>query len=571
MSTTLERIQYGYDRDSWRTWRRRVLATGLDNYYDYDGLGQVTEASQGNLNLNLSAISGVPVAQESWAYDPTGNWESYSQLTGKQTRVHDKGNRLMQMDRPYSGTDYPIVQDACGRMTLMADGINIASKAVTWDAWNRVTAVQGYGSYAYDGLSRRNVESPAGGAATAVYYSDAWKPLQKGTVEEGTTPQEQFLWGARHRDELVRRDRAPSGSGPLTETRYVLMDYFSPAAITDETGTVTERYQFSAFGLRSILAPDFSPRYTSECAFEFAFQGQFLDPSTGLMDYGYRYYSPPLGRWLSKDPIGIQGGLNIYAFVGNAPVQATDYLGLVDDWTGKISPTTMSIIDCSSFNGSIDPSQFAQGVLSALGNGFLPDNLSAQIGMLAVDFDQLTAGGPYAFDQANSIMTIMQIDIGMNNQTFITSYMAQQAADTASLQNTLNNLNTAMRAYADVLTMGGADPVFQAPTSGGLGVVGSTGRASGEFNSDGTSSFTYSPILSSRSPSGYAGAHYSGGIGGATTSGLNASAGFGIDGVGGYLSVTADPRNFGISFDLILGAATSKFNYSIGGTTVFPK
>ena len=47
-------------------------------------------------------------------------------------------------------------------------------------------------------------------------------------------------------------------------TRYVLMDYFSPAAIADENGAVTERYDFSAFGVRRIMTPEFVPRDQSD-------------------------------------------------------------------------------------------------------------------------------------------------------------------------------------------------------------------------------------------------------------------------------------------------------------------
>ena len=77
MSTTLERLQYGFDRDSRRTWRRRAVTTGEDNAYGYDGLSQVAQAALGSLNLSGSAISGVPAEAESWDYDPTGNWRGY--------------------------------------------------------------------------------------------------------------------------------------------------------------------------------------------------------------------------------------------------------------------------------------------------------------------------------------------------------------------------------------------------------------------------------------------------------------------------------------------------------------
>ncbi len=55
-----ERVQYGFDRDSRRTWRRRVEVTGWDNAYHYDSLGQLQAEGLGDLNLNQTAIGGIP-------------------------------------------------------------------------------------------------------------------------------------------------------------------------------------------------------------------------------------------------------------------------------------------------------------------------------------------------------------------------------------------------------------------------------------------------------------------------------------------------------------------------------
>lgn len=49
--------------------------------------------------------------------------------------------------------------------------------------------------------------------------------------------------------------------------------------------------------------------------------------ATGLFYYGYRYYDPLTGRWPSRDPIEEKGGVNLYGFVGNAPVDLFDVLG----------------------------------------------------------------------------------------------------------------------------------------------------------------------------------------------------------------------------------------------------
>jgi RHS repeat-associated protein len=139
----------------------------------------------------------------------------------------------------------------------------------------------------------------------------------------------QYVWGARpsHRDELVLRDRDTTGDGTLDERLYVLMDYFNPVAVVDTTGEVKERYAWSAFGLRSVLAPNWAPRAGSLFDWDFAFHGQFLDQETGYYNYGYRYYSPNLGRWLSRDPIEEEGGANLYASVGNNGVGKIDLLG----------------------------------------------------------------------------------------------------------------------------------------------------------------------------------------------------------------------------------------------------
>ena len=60
----------------------------------------------------------------------------------------------------------------------------------------------------------------------------------------------------------------------------------------------------------------------------FRFSAKYTDAETGLVMYPYRPYLPPLGRWLSRDPIEEEGGYNLYGFVGNDSIDQTDSLGL---------------------------------------------------------------------------------------------------------------------------------------------------------------------------------------------------------------------------------------------------
>jgi RHS repeat-associated protein len=53
------------------------------------------------------------------------------------------------------------------------------------------------------------------------------------------------------------------------------------------------------------------------------------DDKTGLSYYGYRFYAPALGRWMTRDPIGERGGINLYGFVDNNPINYVDPDGRV--------------------------------------------------------------------------------------------------------------------------------------------------------------------------------------------------------------------------------------------------
>jgi len=85
--------------------------------------------------------------------------------------------------------------------------------------------------------------------------------------------------------------------------------------------TVVAHYEYSPFGKLTSSsgskADDFNHRFSTK----------YHDTETALYYYGYRYYSSELGRWVSRDPIEENGGINIYAFVGNGTVNRYDILG----------------------------------------------------------------------------------------------------------------------------------------------------------------------------------------------------------------------------------------------------
>ena len=89
-------------------------------------------------------------------------------------------------------------------------------------------------------------------------------------------------------------------------------------------GASVARYEYSPFGETTAKTGSMADTFTHR------FSTKPFDAETGLAMYQLRPYEPVLGRWLSKDPIDEQGGLNLYGFAGNDPVNRWDYLGLLE-------------------------------------------------------------------------------------------------------------------------------------------------------------------------------------------------------------------------------------------------
>ena len=342
-----DRIQYGYDRAGHRTWRKDInQSASYDEHYGYDDLYQVTDFERGDLNLNQTAIGGVPEFEQHFEFDQTGNWNRFQTKedgteTKDQSRVHNQDNQITQID----GSNEGILFDRAGNALHMPPGVDgdwNQYKKLTWDAWNRLVKVEDQdgnlvAEYQYDAATRRTVKV-VDGQATRFYYNDLWKCVEE-RENASTDAKIHYFWGARdgHRDELIRRDRDVNNNGTLNESIYCLMDYYNPTLVVDVNGNVLERYQFNAFGKRLITDSAGTVLNGSSLDLVFAFHGEYEDAETDWHNYGYRYYCPDLGRWLSKDPIREEGGTNLYGFANNNSIEFVDVLGAVyqSKWLAK--------------------------------------------------------------------------------------------------------------------------------------------------------------------------------------------------------------------------------------------
>lgn len=86
----------------------------------------------------------------------------------------------------------------------------------------------------------------------------------------------------------------------------------STRALTNANGSVVESINYDSFG----NGASNRTRY--------GYTGREWDADTGLYYYRARWYDPQVGRFISEDPSGFEGGINPYAYVGNSPLQFVD-------------------------------------------------------------------------------------------------------------------------------------------------------------------------------------------------------------------------------------------------------
>jgi RHS repeat-associated protein len=167
-------------------------------------------------------------------------------------------------------------------------------------------------------------------------------------------------------------------------TRYVygthvnVPDYLVRAGITyrlvtDQLGSVREVINTSTGAVVSNLTYDVWGNVTSStnASFQpFGFAGGLRDDATGLTHFGAREYTPELGRWTMKDPIGFGGGLtNLYGYVGNDPMNSIDLNGL---WTASIGVSISFVFAGTSGSfgiGYVVDSHGCIGTYSSFGGG----------------------------------------------------------------------------------------------------------------------------------------------------------------------------------------------------------
>jgi RHS repeat-associated protein len=119
-----------------------------------------------------------------------------------------------------------------------------------------------------------------------------------------------------------------NGSAVTPGTYYIHHNHRGDVIVTRNGTTTTGTYDYSAFGSLKTQTG------TDVCRFKFSSKER--EASCGFSYYGVRFYAPQWQRWPNHDPIGERGGINLYDYVGNNPINFYDPLGL---WTFQVGVT----------------------------------------------------------------------------------------------------------------------------------------------------------------------------------------------------------------------------------------
>jgi RHS repeat-associated protein len=286
-------VGYTYD-----TAGRRVSASlpgGITASYGYDAASQLTAITYASGATTLGTLT--------YGYDLAGRVNArggslfQSLLPAAVTSVsYDLANRLTS--RTASGVTVTPSWDANGNLA------NDGQHALSFDARNRLTAIAGVASFAYDGFGRR-VTATRAGVATSFLY-DGWDVAQE---QQGGAASANLLAGSGIDEHLSR-----NGS-------TYLADALGSTVALASGGAVKTSYGYDPYGAAQVTgtASDNTFQYTGR-----------ENDGTRLYYYRARYYAPLWGRFISEDPIGFAGGdVNLYRYVGNDPIDFSDPSGLI--------------------------------------------------------------------------------------------------------------------------------------------------------------------------------------------------------------------------------------------------
>ena len=302
---------------------RGISSVGGATTYGYDNLSRLTSLAN-NLNGTVYDIT--------WTF-PTYNAANQIVTWGATSTVYDYVETATTTTaKTYDGLnrDATITAITGGYDTngnLAKDG----TRTMGYDVYNRLLTATGTGTYVglnlklvYDTEGRLAKYSTDGGTTYTTFLYDGTNLIAEynnaGTLTEryihGTGTDEPVVW--YHGSAVT-----------ATEQKFLYQNYQgSVIAYADSAGIMGDYYKYGAYGEpKKAGNTDSWPSAFAGSGPRFRYTGQLALPEVGLYYYKARVYDPGFGRFLQTDPIGSKDDLDLYAYVGGDPINATDPTG----------------------------------------------------------------------------------------------------------------------------------------------------------------------------------------------------------------------------------------------------
>ena len=279
----------------------------------YNNLNQLIGQNPGGqmeFSGTLNEPGTLTLAGHPAAMDAANNWRGQATVT-----VGANAIPLIATDVNGNATTKTINVSVTGgsarTLTYDLDGAMVndgAGKTYAFDAVNRLARINQGGNvtdFAYNGLGQRVQEKFNG------------------------TLIKQWVWcgGAQACEErdasnnVTKRFFAQGEQIGATNYYYDTDHLGSVREMIDSSGVVRSRYDFDPYGRITKVSGDLES--------DFGFTGFYRHQASGLNLTIYRAYDADQGRWLSRDPIGEDGGMNLYAYIDNNPLNGVDATGLI--------------------------------------------------------------------------------------------------------------------------------------------------------------------------------------------------------------------------------------------------
>jgi RHS repeat-associated protein len=296
--------------------QKLIRPNGSYTEYQYDSLGQILAlANKNSSGAVISRYDYTYNSQDQRATEAVTNGPAMPAFpSGTTAYTHNNLNQMLSS----SVADFTYLNGFLRMESNNGESYNsVYSFSYLHTMLEMLIGANGIDSYySYDAdrfLLRKRTEGAQVSETRYVRFGDL--ALQERDANKNVT--REYLW----------EPGKPGGIGGLLDLKqggqhysYLYDGKGNVTALIDGAQSVVTAYSYDPFGVPTASSNALNQPYR--------FSTKPYDDNTGLIYYGYRFYKPDVGRWISRDPLREQGGLNLYRFVNNDPINMIDPLGL---------------------------------------------------------------------------------------------------------------------------------------------------------------------------------------------------------------------------------------------------